>query len=356
MALLLTCNERFGEDVEGFIWVAVTLGLVVMTALSPMTPMMALCAWAMLAFVGYDYYESNADEKASMNANRFFGLMAIGFMMALAWLDFATALTLLVLVNAVMWGAYRIRMKKGLSDSNHANEVAVVEKANIPGWAQVAQDYAPLLLLVWVVRSFVLQPYHVPTGSLEPSLLPHELILVKQYQYGLRFPMWPLYYGKVVPVSLPKRGDIALFRYPENEHILLIKRVIGLPGDHITYKNKVLRVNGKVAKQLPIHPELSKQIDRVPHLYPQDMYSEQLPGYGRHLIYRSPEQANRAKQTEWTVPKGMYFMMGDNRDNSYDSRFWGFVEQEKLIGKAWLVFMSWDQHHRIRWKRLGTRL
>jgi len=317
----------------------------------------------MLLFAWYDYYTDRQlqgksqpqkldamDDRCSdiglkMSPNRFFAAEVIAFIISLTWLDFATGLTVLVMFNVALW----VADKWCCSDDSN-------QPTFLPAWADVARNYAPLLLLVWLMRSFIIQPYHVPTGSLEPSLLPHELILVKQFQYGLRFPAWPFFTPNILPVGTPHRGDIALFRYPENEHILLIKRVVGLPGDHIEYKNKQLFVNGKLCAQQRVPLEMSLAIDHVPHRMHQDMYWENLIGAKNHLIYQSPDKAMRAPRTEWDVPQGMYFMMGDNRDNSHDSRFWGFVPEKNLIGKAWRVIFSWDINHHIRWGRLGSPL
>ncbi len=331
--------------VELWLWAFVLCLVCVWSALLPDS--MSLFGVAVLiAYAIYDVCQY-PKTRAKLSANRFFSLLVIGFLMSLSWLDFATALTGLVVFTGGLWIAYRWSYR----------EVPVSENPyQLAAWADVAKNYAPLLLLVWAVRSFIIQPYHVPTGSLEPSILPHELILVKQYAYGLRLPAWPITNAKMVGSHLPQRGDIALFRSPQNEKILLIKRVIGLPGDHIRYDNQQLYINGKLSEQVPVNATIAHMIDSEPHDVPQNMAIEKLVGGKDHYILVSQGEHRDGVQSEWVVPEHQYFMMGDNRDNSYDSRFWGFVPEQNFIGKAWFVFLSWDQNHHFRWDRFGTSL
>lgn len=212
-------------------------------------------------------------------------------------------------------------------------------------------DFFPLLLLVWCVRSFVTQPYRVPTGSLEPTVLPGDFLLVNQYAYGLRLPVLRT---KIWPVALPKRGDIAVFFPPNHPNIHYVKRVIGLPGDRITYQNKTLYINGKKMAQTTLGP--SKTVDPgAPVIKKQ----EQL-GAVTHAIFVVPHGGIRMHRT-WVVPAHHYFMMGDNRDFSSDSRFFGFVPEQNLVGRAMFIWLSWnhqawqdhDFKHLIRWHRMG---
>ncbi len=210
-----------------------------------------------------------------------------------------------------------------------------------------ARSFFPVLLLVWVIRSFIAQPYRVPTGSLEPTILPGDFIVVSQFSYGLRLPVLD---SKIIPVSEPKRGDIVCFRWPVDTKVVFVKRVIGLPGDHIVYKNKMLYINGVLADQKLI----SKSFDVEPggRQYPAYLKSENLVGVQHDILV----QINGGDSTHYdvVVPPGHYFMMGDNRDDSDDSRMWGFVPEENLIGKAIFIMMSWDsENHRVRWTRIG---
>lgn len=209
------------------------------------------------------------------------------------------------------------------------------------------RTFFPLLLVVWVVRSFLVQPYRVPTGSLEPTVMPGDFIAVQQFSYGLRFPVFG---KKLVNVGEPKRGDIALFRWPKDPKIIFVKRVIGLPGDHIVYNNKVLYINGKKVKQTFLH----KTYDLGEYGNKRLVYEkvENLNGV-KHKIFVQPV-GGETRNYDLVVPPNHYFMMGDNRDNSDDSRQWGFVAEKDLIGKAFGIWMSWDPvHHEIRWRRIG---
>jgi signal peptidase I len=213
---------------------------------------------------------------------------------------------------------------------------------------EYSRSFFPVLLIVLLIRSFLIQPYRVPSGSLEPTIMTGDFIAANQFAYGLRLPV--LRY-KIVPIGEPKRGDIALFHYPKNPKLVYIKRVIGLPGDHVVYKNKTLTVNGKTMRQYL----LGKNLEIVPGRgFSIPVLEKMEDFYGiKHKIYVF-EQGGDTATYDVVVPKGHYFMMGDNRDDSEDSRYWGFVPEENLVGKAMVVWMSWDsERHNIRWNRIG---
>lgn len=218
-----------------------------------------------------------------------------------------------------------------------------------PGWlVEYSRAFFPVLLAVLVIRSFVVQGFRVPTGSLKPTVLPGDLIAVNQYAYGLRL---PVLHKKFYSVSEPKRGEVAVFRYPPDPRQTYVKRVVGVPGDKITYKNKVLYINDKEVTQ----KDLGKEVDQDDGGFVMvEKRLEKLNGVS-HLIYVRPNRF--AHDFERVVPEGYYFMMGDNRDNSADSRDWGFVPEENLIGKAFGIWMSWDgDRHRVRFERIGIGL
>lgn len=213
-----------------------------------------------------------------------------------------------------------------------------------------ARSFFPILLIVLLIRAFIVQPYRVPTGSLEPTIMPGDLILVTQYNYGLVLPIWE---KKFVDIDEPKTGQIALFRWPVNPSLTFVKRVIGVPGDHISYINKVLYINGKKATQTFV--KNTEEVSDSGQTFPAKEYEEDLGGV-KHDIYIQPDTTSRDFK-DLVVPEGMYFMMGDNRDDSDDSRFWGFVPANNFIGKAVLIWMSWDsQNNSIRWNRIGQGL
>jgi len=224
----------------------------------------------------------------------------------------------------------------------------------LPLTIEYARAFFPLLLIVFLVRSFFIQPYRVPTGSLEPTLQPGDFIIVNQYQYGLRM---PVFHNTFWSFPVKNRGEVALFYYPVNERYTFLKRIVGLPGDVISYVNKQLYINHR-----PV--PLVFQRETTAHapegaVYRVAIYEENLDGI-KHQVYIRPD-VNAVDFYELKVPPGEYFMMGDNRDNSDDSRFWGFVPADNLIGKAMVIWMSWDatapaMFDKVRWKRIGQRL
>lgn len=219
-------------------------------------------------------------------------------------------------------------------------------------WRRFADEsisFFPVLLAVLVIRSFLITPFLVPTGSLEPTILTHEFIFVNQYAYGLRL---PVVNTKIIRIGEPKLGDIAVFRFPGNPKVDFVKRVIGLPGDHIIYKNKTLFINEKKMPQTLID---KNTVDKGENNIPVQLKQEDLNGI-KHLIYINSENTKDIPY-DFTVPKDYYFMMGDNRDGSLDSRYWGFVPEENLIGKAFMIWLSWDsQKHWFRFHRFGKFL
>jgi len=218
-----------------------------------------------------------------------------------------------------------------------------------PVVVEYAYSFFPMLLLVWAIRSFLIQPYRVPTGSLEPTIFPGEFIVVNQFAYGLRLPVLNT---KLLNIGEPQRGDIALFRYPKNPGVVYVKRVIGLPGDHVVYKDKILNINGKQMQQEPLGMDLDTE---GKFSTPVQVRMEHL-GKVDHKIYIRPGRKEWEK-IDVVVPQGSYFMMGDNRDSSEDGRAWGFVPEENLIGKAFGVWMSWDSEgSSIRWNRIGSKI
>lgn len=235
------------------------------------------------------------------------------------------------LVDIIFWASKRKKQK--------INKPPIV--------IEYARSFFLVLLAVFLIRSFVAQPYKVPSGSLEPTILPGDFILVSQFSYGLRLPIWN---KKLVAYKEPKTGDITVFHWPVNPAIDFIKRVIGVPGDHISYINKVLYVNGKKATQKFIG--FADNNDKNGPSCRMKIIEENLNGV-KHKIYICPNQKGE-NFYNLVVPQGQYFMMGDNRDESEDSRFWGFVPDKDIVGKALLVWLSWDSdNHTLRWHRIG---
>lgn len=247
-------------------------------------------------------------------------------------LFYATLITGLISLFDVLFLA-KGRKKKGVT--------------KLPLIINYAKSFFPVLLIVFLLRSFLYEPFRIPSGSLEPTLLTGDFILVNKFDYGVRL---PVVHKKIFGQGELKRGDIVVFRWPPNPSIDFIKRVVGLPGDHISYINKELYVNGQKIQQeflqtTPAQNEGGKEWQAAEK-------QEDLLGV-KHHIFIDPTRPSRDFK-DIVVPEGMYFMLGDNRDWSEDSRYWGFVPDKNVVGKAVMVWMSWDgTKTNVRWNRLG---
>lgn len=217
--------------------------------------------------------------------------------------------------------------------NNDAIDPKVVEKlGKESSLVETSRSIFPVLALVLVLRSFLFEPFQIPSGSMIPTLEVGDFILVNKYDYGLRLPVVGT---KILSVSEPKRGDVMVFKEPMNPSINFIKRVIGLPGDIITYRNKKLTINGT-----PVEETFYAQLDNEDYSY--RLYDEKI-GHMTHQIQTIPARISKAGEGEWVVPKGEYFVMGDNRDLSNDSRYWGFVPEHNIVGKAIYIWMHWPK-------------
>ncbi|RUO25825.1 signal peptidase I [Aliidiomarina minuta] len=220
--------------------------------------------------------------------------------------------------------------------------------------AEFAQSAFPVIALVLIVRSFVYEPFRIPSGSMMPTLLVGDFVLVEKFRYSLRDPIWR---KEIISTGTPQRGDIAVFKFPVEPDLDYIKRIIGLPGDRIIYRDKQLYVQ-PAGCELPCEePEiLVSEHEKVSEgefyrdRFPLSRYQETLSGVEYDILI-DPSVAPRLGQymtqegtraDEWLVPEGHYFMVGDNRDNSIDSRYWGFVEEDLLVGRAVAIWMSFE--------------
>ncbi len=244
-------------------------------------------------------------------------------------LDYALILTLLTLLTGVVWAIDRFWLRK------QRNADAEPEGAHKT--AEVIGSFFPILLLVLVFRSFLFEPFKIPSGSMIPTLLIGDFIVVNKFSYGLRL---PVVNRKFISIGEPERGDVMVFRFPEDERINYVKRVIGLPGDTITYRNKVLFINGEPVVQENGGLWVGEGLNRNPPGRRPILRREHLSD-PPHEIVIYPDQPDRNSRT-WTVPEGHYFTLGDNRDQSLDSRAWGFVPEENLVGRATRIWMHWD--------------
>lgn len=207
-------------------------------------------------------------------------------------------------------------------------------------------SFFPVLLFVLVLRSFVVEPFRIPSGSMLPTLEVGDFILVNKFAYGLKM---PALHGTLVETGSPERGDIAVFRYPHDPRNDYIKRVVGLPGDTLVYMDKQLFINGQQMAQEPVGPYALQMSGR-------DMVferrSENLESLEHDILIGPPRRGDSVRVT---VPEGHYFVMGDNRDGSDDSRRWGFVPERNLVGRAFFIWMNWNSElGRPDWSRIGT--
>ena len=234
------------------------------------------------------------------------------------------------LLDMFLWAPHRVKNQK---------EPLAVE---------YARSFFPIILVVLVIRSFIAEPFRIPSGSMLPTLHVGDFILVNKFTYGIRLPVLN---SKIISLGEPERGDVLVFRYPKNPNVDYIKRVIGLPGDTVGYFNKTVYINGEAVSQ-DIQQKDIELLGLVPAR--NELRFEHLGELG-HAILVDPER--RLVEGEAVVPTGEYFVMGDNRDNSNDSRFWGTVPEENLVGKAFFIWMSWDWNNGgIVWHRLGNNI
>ncbi|MEE8364295.1 MAG: signal peptidase I [Gammaproteobacteria bacterium] len=262
----------------------------------------------------------------------------------------ATAFTGLIwLIDVLFFAA--ARKKAATSKSPHE-----------PILLEYSKSFFPVLFAVLVLRALLFEPFRIPSGSMMPSLLVGDFILVNKFAYGLRL---PITHTRITRGEKPKRGDVAVFRYPEDETLDYIKRIIGLPGDHVSYYNRRLAVNGKPLKIKFSHKyeglgDRNNMVegsgcDKVGAEC--NVYYEKI-GSTNHAVMTNPE-VGFSFDGELFVPEGQYFVMGDNRDHSNDSRYWGFVPQKNLVGKAIMIWMHWDWRsggNGLDFSRLGNRI
>lgn len=206
---------------------------------------------------------------------------------------------------------------------------------------EYSRSFFPVLLFVLVIRSFVFEPFRIPSGSMMPTLLQGDFIFVKKYAYGLRLPVTET---KFIETGSPERGDVVVFRLPSDPSINYIKRVVGLPGDVISYRRHRLSINGELV-DLEAHPHASRSDPR---------FIEYL-GDRRHEILITKEHSQES-DGEYAVPAGHYFVMGDNRDNSRDSRYIESIPETHLVGEAVRIWMHMDGLSWPRWERIGDKI
>jgi signal peptidase I len=260
-------------------------------------------------------------------------------------LDFALLLVVLTALTGLVWLVDRLFFARGRAERG----------GKVPVVVDYSRSFFPVILAVLLFRSFLYEPFKIPSSSMMPTLLIGDYILVNKFAYGLRLPVTNT---RILDLGSPKRGDVVVFRYPVDPSDDYIKRVIGVPGDVISYRNKTVYVNGQ---EVPLQPLGRFAGDRSSAVYNgYEELLERLPGAEHRILRRPNPHAQPQYQDEFriTVPEGHYFVMGDNRDHSLDSRSWGFVPEDNLVGRASVIWWNWDSRDgmlgAVDFGRLGT--
>lgn len=248
-----------------------------------------------------------------------------------------------------------------LAPQRRRKVAALVERGAAPDSGQVVttlkestfveycKSFFPVILAVLLLRSFLVEPFRIPSNSMMPTLLTGDFILVNKFSYGIRLPVLN---SKVISMGEPERGDVVVFRYPKDPSVDYIKRVVGLPGDKVGYYNKIVYINGEPAGQVPagVYIGVGSGISMSGASERQEQLGDAL-----HDILVMPRTPGL--EGEYLVGEDEYFVMGDNRDNSNDSRYWGAVPESNLVGKAFRVWMNWDgANGGIDWDRIGKKI
>ena len=265
--------------------------------------------------------------------------------------DFAALLVLLTFASGIIWGIDVLFFA-----GNRTTSVADGDDQKEPLIVDYARSLFPVFLIVLILRSFIVEPFRIPSASMMPTLLRGDFILVNKYDYGIRLPALNT---KVFGSGKPQRGDVVVFRYPEDPAIPFIKRVVGVPGDHLQYYDKHLTING-----VEVELELKGiyQSDGVGKRENGSYRLEEQLGELDHDILINPLQPSSVT-VDRKIPEGNYFVLGDNRDNSRDSRYWGLVPDENLVGRAFYIWMNWSSDSifdfkswDMDWGRIGSEI
>ncbi len=262
--------------------------------------------------------------------------------------DLELFLVVATFVTGAIWAVAAIlqhRDKAATSTESISQQVEQEKKE--PWFVEYSRSFFPVLLIVLLLRGFVVEPFRIPSGSMMPTLLVGDFILVNKFAYGIKL---PVLHRQLIDVWQPERGDVAVFRFPPQPQEDYIKRIVGLPGDHIVYADKQVIVNGLTLPQKSVGTYRGSGSGRI--MNGAELVEERLGEIAHEILLQSGLSDDVG---EWWVPPDHYFVMGDNRDNSNDSRYWGVVPAENLVGKAFAIWMHWDMRAgELKWRRIGT--
>ena len=293
-------------------------------------------------------------------------------------MNFSLILFLLALATGSVWFADRFLLRgrrlaaasaaanahrSNAPAAQHPDGAAKVEmearaieevKSREPWWIEYPNSFFPVILVVFLLRSFLFEPFKIPSGSMIPTLLIGDFILVNKFAYGIRLPVLN---KKVIDIGEPRHGDVMVFRYPEDPSLDYIKRVIGVPGDRIAYHDKRLAVNGVAVpvrqagdylhrEKIQYSKQYVESMDGIEHAVIVDDDASSFVGFAKQFPFRDNCIYNSSGVT-CTVPPGHYYMMGDNRDSSSDSRVWGFVPEANIVGRAFFIWFNFSEPSRF---------
>ncbi len=283
---------------------------------------------------------------------------------------FASILLVLMVVTGIIWALdlfvwskrRKLAAESALNQTGRQNEMSLEEKQAFlapllkqPTWIEYSGSFFPVIALVFVLRSFLFEPFKIPSASMLPTLHVGDLILVNKFTYGIRL---PIVGTKIIEMNHPQRGDVMVFKYPKDPSLDYIKRVVGVPGDIVSYQEKRLTINGKPVTYV----DNAEFLHDGAELRYSKQFSENLSGVEHRILNNDAVSASIFPTPQFAmselcsydslgftckVPEGHYFMMGDNRDDSMDSRYWGFVPDQNIVGKAFFVWMNFGDLKRI---------
>ena len=262
-------------------------------------------------------------------------------------MDFSLIMFVMLLVTGSVWLADHFLLRRSRSSSDKE-----------PWWVEYSKSFFPVILIVFMLRSFLVEPFKIPSSSMRPTLIVGDFIVVNKFSYGIRI---PIIGKKIIEIGAPERGDVMVFHYPEDPSTDFIKRVVGLPGDTVEYRGKQLYINGILQEQT--RDGDYNYVEAALNFVHTERYVENLSGRAHGMLinpdvpgvhlgavaeFRFREYCTyNSDRLTCTVPSGHYFMLGDNRDNSRDSRYWGFVPDRLIVGKAFMIWMNFGDLKRI---------